>query len=112
MRLTELDAKFWKYIGDNSFETVGSLAEATSIIFLCPKCFEKNAGPVGTHSIRVDFIGRDIPDEVCMHNDQGQPVRWHASGSGLEDLTLNPSILLLKCCGWHGFVREGGIVDA
>jgi hypothetical protein len=64
---------------------------------------------VGTHRIAIDFIGRSTPDDACMHNDQGQPVRWSFQGTCLEDLTLGPSIAIIGGCAWHGFVEQGGI---
>ena len=121
MKLTDLDPRFTKWdpklkkdgtVKAAIFKHVKELKQADSVWFLCPKCFEQNKGPVGTHSIRIDFHGRNVPDEYAMHNDRKEPVRWHVSGTGLSDLTLSPSILLLGGCNWHGFVREGQIVHA
>jgi hypothetical protein len=92
-----------------TWRTVANISDADRVSFLCPKCFSENGGNVGTHGIAIDFIGRGTPDEDCVHNDQGQPVRWSFQGSGLEDLTLGPSILILHGCAWHGFVEQGGI---
>lgn len=109
MRLSDLEAQLYRYAGDKSFAPVNSVAEADSVMFLCPACFIANGGNVGTHSIRVDFRGKAVPDDVCIHNSDGTPVRWDASGTTIEDLTLGPSILLLSGCAWHGFVEQGGI---
>jgi hypothetical protein len=76
-------------------------------MFLCPACYVRNRGEVGTHSIRVEFVGRGVPDEVCIHNSEGKPVRWSVAGTTIDDLTLRPSILLLGGCCWHGFVTNG-----
>lgn len=112
MRLVDLEPKLYRYAGDKSFAKVPALADADSVMFLCPACFRKNGGAVGTHGIRIDFAGKAVPDNVCIHNSEGKPVRRAVSGTGVDDLTLSPSILLLGGCGWHGFVTSGGIVDA
>lgn len=106
--LSQLRAKLYRYAGEHTFAPVATVAEADSIMFLCPKCFETNGGEIGTHSIRVDFVGRGVPDEACIHNKEGVAVRWNiVAGSGIDDLSLTPSILLLAGCEWHGFVTDG-----
>lgn len=112
MTLLDLRPRFWRWMQKGQFQHVDSLAEADAIIFLCPACFIKNNGPVGTHSIRIDFRGRRVPDEDCMRNNQGVPVRWDVSGDGYANLTLAPSIQILSGCCWHGFVQNGQIVHA
>jgi hypothetical protein len=99
----------WGGFPVDTFSVVENIADADRVSFLCPKCFSDNGGEVGTHRIAVDFIGRGTPDDACMHNDQGQPVRWSFQGSSLEDLTLGPSIAIIGGCAWHGFVEQGGI---
>lgn len=90
------------------FHCVATVAEADSVTFLCPACFEKNGGPVGTHGIHVTF-GRDVPKEADPN------PRWNASGTTIDDLVLTPSILLNagmpadQVCHWHGFVGSSGI---
>ncbi len=86
---------------------VDKLAEAQGIMFLCPKCFEQNKGIVGTHSIQVTFDGRNVLSHEGVQNKEG-PVRWQVSGNDYNDLTIQPSILLLSGCGWHGYVTNGG----
>jgi hypothetical protein len=109
VKLTELEPHLYRYGGDKSFTSVETVAEADSVMFLCPKCFEANNGPVGTHGIRIDFAGKGVPAEVAIHNSEGQPVWWNASGNDVRDLTLTPSILLLHDCEWHGFVTNGEV---
>lgn len=86
-----------------------AFAEAQCIWFLCPACFVKNGGAVGTHSVEVGFEGRNLLDDECSHNSKGEPSRWRIeSGSSLNDLTLKPSIQLTPpCCGWHGYITNG-----
>lgn len=80
-----------------------SLREAQGVMFLCPKCFAANAGPVGTHSVICWFRDRGVPaDEPPL------PGRWDVSGDSLANLTLSPSVHLTGAgCGWHGWVRGG-----
>lgn len=86
---------------------VQTLAEAHGVAFLCPKCFTANGGPVGTHECHVDFNVPGIPSDAdTMKQRDGSPVRWAVSGTGFEDLTTQPSILLLAGCGWHGFITK------
>lgn len=87
-----------------TWRDVKTLAEATCVQFLCPLCYERNGGSVGTHGIRIDFAGRATPDEHVMHNKQGQPVRWTVGGTSLKDLVLSPSIQIEGGCNWHGYI--------
>jgi hypothetical protein len=97
------------------FHDVASVAEADQVMFLCPACFAKNGGPVGTHSVMVTFEGRDVPGVAGSRDAEGKPSRWRASGSTVDDLVLTPSILLDakrkpdEGCHWHGFVGSSGI---
>lgn len=81
-----------------------TVAEVQGVSFLCPVCFKKNGGPVGTESILCWFRGRGIPDNA----DPG-PGRWApVSGAGFGDLTLSPSVNVQNG-HWHGFVTNGEI---
>ena len=85
---------------------VETLAEADGVTFLDPGEFRKNGGPVGTGSIHIPFKGR---------GDRFQPSGWQASGTSLSDLTISPSIFVNmhgNPPGWHGWIRNGEIVDA
>jgi hypothetical protein len=111
---TQLPLMEFKYIRWGGFPTtvfrvVSDISQADRVSFLCPKCFTDNGGKIGTHRIAIDFIGRGTPDEACVHNDQGQPVRWSFSGTCLEDLALTPSIQIIGGCNWHGYVDADGI---
>ncbi len=104
--LRELDACFLHdHKPDGSSHMSPDIAGADGIMFLCPKCFAENKGPVGTHSIICWFVGR-VADDV-----NPKPGRWNPSGTGLDDLTfVGPgavSVLLTSGCGWHGFVKDG-----
>jgi Family of unknown function (DUF6527) len=110
--LRELEARFISYTpeGDRDvFTHVDSLAEAHGIHFLCPKSFAANHGPVGTHMVQVYFAGSPVPAHMGK-NKNGQTVRWYASGNGLENLSLTPSIQEEDdICKWHGFVGSSGV---
>jgi hypothetical protein len=91
---------------------VATLAEADGVEFLCPLCFAKNKGKVGTHVVICWFVGK-VPDDA----DPG-PGRWTPEGTGIDDLTLSPSVNLdihtpeyykehPKACRWHGWVKNG-----
>lgn len=106
-RLSELDARFLQIdkVDHKLMRRVEAMGDADGVIFLCPKCFADNKGPVGTHSIICWFRGR-VPDDLTP-----KPGRWNPSGTGLEDLTfVGPgacSVLLTSGCGWHGHVKDG-----
>jgi hypothetical protein len=137
MRLTELEPRFIRYIdrveprefavGDpltwrargcpserrvvtvHYTHRVEALAEAQGIEFLCPVCFAKNRGAVGTHWCEVSFEGRGVKPAQGSHTDKGLPSRWTVSGTSLANLTLMPSIKLEGGCAWHGYITNGGI---
>lgn len=98
------------------FVDVATLAEADHLMFLCPLCFGKNGGAIGTHSVMVTFAGRVVPDDAGSRSADGKPTRWTVvSGSSIDDLVLSPSILLNSSsppeqgCHWHGFVGSSGV---
>jgi hypothetical protein len=107
MKLKDLDATFLK-VSENgrTWQTGVSLAEADGVMFLCPKCFAANSGPVSTHSVICWFTGK-VPDDLSP-----KPGRWNPQGTGIDDLTfVGPgavSVQLAGGCNWHGFVKDGG----
>jgi hypothetical protein len=110
MRLRELEAEFRHSPDGQVSRPVPTLADANCIWFLCPKCFAKNKGSVGTHWICCWFRGRGVGDDWLP-----KPGRWTPSGTGLDDLTFVPppdstSVLLTSGCGAHFHIRNGEIV--
>lgn len=112
MKLAELEPQFLRYVvqpdGAIHHVYVDSLADADGVMFLCPKCFAANAGPVGTHMVLCWFEGR-VPDDA-----DPKPGRWKPAGTGVADLSFVPgqrscSVLLLGGCSWHGFVTNGEV---
>lgn len=136
MRLADLEPKFFRYdihvelvtviVGDGQtwrecgcpteevtrlreyHVDVALLTEAQGVRFLCPKCYVVNGGPVGTHCIDVSFAGRGVPAGHGTRS-HGEDRRWAASGTGLSDLTLSPSILVEGGCAWHGHLTQGAV---
>ena len=97
-KLTDLDATFVRWDGSlegNFFEQL-QIEGATGVLFYCPKC--------NNHSVLI--WDKSVPSSVGAYID-----RWTMSGTGLTDLTLNPSVNLENAnhsgCGWHGWVKNG-----
>lgn len=112
MRLRDLNAKFERIEqldGHTYFESEGvTIADADGICFLCPVCFEKNKGPIGTHSV-ICWRPR-VPQEI-----RPGPGRWEFEGTSIDDLTLragSSSIKLESGCQAHFFVTKGEIKPA
>jgi len=106
-KLKDLEAKFLTTQAPyDRFEETESLEKAQGMSFLCPKCFAKNGGPAGTHSVICWFADRGVPDSLGP-----KPGRWRPQGTGMDDLTfVGPgaaSVLLTTGCCWHGFVKNG-----
>jgi hypothetical protein len=80
-----------------------TLPDAQGVSFLCPTCFKKNNGPVGTETVLCWFKDRGVPPEVFPG-----PGRWAASGTSFADLTLSPSVNVAHE-HWHGYVENGEI---
>lgn len=138
MKLTDLNPRFIRYraevdtwkraIGDPSTwhergrptedvtgerehrDLVDSLPDAQGVMFLCPKCFRDHGNSdIGTHYVEVTFEGRGVrPDHGC-HDSDGRPTRWQVAGSSLEDLSTQPSVLVVGGCGWHGYITNGEV---
>lgn len=104
--LTDLEARLI-VATERGSRDAKSFAEAEGVRFLCPLCFTKNGGKIGTHL--VICWSRKAPE-----GQEPGPGRWSLHGSGIEDLTLHGdpvggarSIQLLGGCAWHGFVNNG-----
>lgn len=92
VKLTELDAEITSVSGRPQ--------ENDCLLFICPTCRDG-------HGIMVSFIGPSLYPSGAM---------WEKSGSGLEDLTISPSINCdypledgSRPCRFHGFVRDGWV---
>jgi hypothetical protein len=105
-KLANLDAHFIRIMvhgvcdpePDHYYEQVYNIADAQCVVFQCPQCLNTDG-----HYVQCWFRERGVPD------DETPGGRWIASGTGLSDLTLTPSVHLSGPggCGWHGFVTDG-----
>lgn len=112
MRLTDLQP-IWLAAprrdedGHEIWPTLTSKDGAHGIEFLCPACFTKNNGPVGTHAIICW-------DPSISQDHHPKPGRWQLVGTSFDDLTLvagSSSISLPTAdCKAHFFIRNGDIV--
>ncbi len=108
IKLTELEPSFMHRETATSWRYVNTIGEANGIKFLCPKCFEANNGPIGTHSIICW-------DPTVPQDTRPTPGRWSLVGTNFDDLTLkagSSSIALDGGCAWHGYVTNGMVRDA
>jgi hypothetical protein len=111
--LSSLRGKLIALIEPDHWRVVTTLDEAQGVQFLCPLCYTRNAGPVGTHSIICWSRSRGVPDDQ-----DPLPGRWTLSGSGVHDLHLDGdpvggarSIQLTGGCAWHGFINHGRVEE-
>ena len=112
MKLIDLEPEFTTIAAENG-KLVRRLDEtdinvADGIMFLCPKCFQQNSGPVGTHMV-LCWRPR-VSQEITPG-----PGRWEFEGTGFNDLTLvagSSSVLLQGGCQAHFFIRNGEIIMA
>jgi hypothetical protein len=104
--LRDLEARLIEATEQGS-RPVETVSEAQGVRFLCPLCYTKNGGSIGTHS--VICWSRQVDDDK-----EPGPGRWSLHGNTIDDLTLHGdpvggarSIQLLGGCGWHGYVNSG-----
>lgn len=119
MKLRDLEARLLRVAHEPS-ERLGThftflpcerVEQAQGVDFLCPACFAKNGGSIGTHHVRVWFDGCGVDPAF-----RPEP-RWRASGTTLDDLSVEPSIAINTSlppqvderfvCRWHGWVKNG-----
>jgi hypothetical protein len=114
VRFLDLEPRFIRSMSsDGTLRMVDRIDDAQGVVFLCPKCFEKNRGPEGTHRIVCWSRSRGVPDHVPPG-----PGRWRLDGHNLGDLSLNAddpspdrSVKLSGGCGWHGFITHGVVTS-
>lgn len=110
MKLTDLEPEFIRLTdpAGGSWRTDVTFADCDGLMFLCPKCWTANNGPIGTHA--VICWKPHVPQTISP-----KPGRWAHLGTGLHDITLvagSSSIQLIGGCNWHGFIRNGEAVGA
>lgn len=105
MYLWELEPKFLRMVDERTWDTLAPMEGCDGIEFLCPKCFEANKGPVGTHMIIC------WKPHVAAHI-YPAPGRWDIRGTSIDDLSLvagSSSVSLQGGCNAHFFVENGVI---
>ncbi len=107
LALQDLEPSFLKIEEANRYRMTQDPIGADGIDFLCPLCYERNGGPVGTHHVICwrPHVSPDISPK---------PGRWEFVGSGFHDLTLvagSSSILLMGGCGAHFWIRQGRVTS-
>jgi hypothetical protein len=115
MKLRDLDATFCMNANPatGGYSETQDIAHAQGVLFQCPACAQgkelvdadHGRAAVGAHYVLCWFKGC-VPDSMYPG-----PGRWTPSGTGIDDLTLNPSVNLDvkpdSGCKWHGWVRNG-----
>lgn len=108
MKLTDLEPRLMKLnTEDHSLHEVSSVADANALEFLCPLCFQKNNGAVGTHAY--------VLYTPSVDQKFGGKGRWNFVGTSVNDLSLvntPSSILNLSGCKAHFFITKGEIIMA
>jgi hypothetical protein len=108
VKLSQLEPQFLKITSPSRYSLHDDIASADGIEFLCPVCFEKNFGRIGTHMVLC--WQPHVPQTV-----KPGPGRWNFEGTGYADLTLvagSSSVQLMGGCNAHFWVRGGEIVLA
>jgi hypothetical protein len=109
MRLLDLEPAFVKCESELMSRDVQSIQEADGVRFLCPVCWEKNKGPIGTHAVIC------WKPTVPLSRPPG-PGRWGLEGTGLHDLTLvaqQSSVLIKEPDGTmhlHCHIQDGEVI--
>lgn len=55
----------------------------------------------------------DRSQKIAVHF-KGSKVNWEITGDTFENLTVSPSInfVVPNICSWHGWIRNGEIINA
>lgn len=86
---------------------------------LSPRFLDEHQGPRGAGVSFKCPCGsgheRFVPFDIALDGTRiGYADRgWKRSGDTVETITLEPSIWFKSgCCNWHGFIRNGEIINA
>jgi len=90
MKLIELDPRWTAAEADR---------KGQGIVFLCPKCKNHFLGVFFQNPIdgKAPFVGAGKTNEN----------NWSRTGDTFETISITPSIKVVGCCEWHGFVTNG-----
>lgn len=105
MKLTELDPWFFGAGGHGIMNKDGTPVPERKGVGLGFKC------PCGCESMCAVHFANPLDGGPAT----GVP-QWRRTGETFENITLEPSIQRVKVngqgCGWHGWIRNGEIVNA
>src|ERR1019366_615856 len=85
---------------------VETLAEAQGVVLFCPCAFNKVEG---AHGLMVPFTNAPEHNFGVVARDKITRPKWTATGTGLHDLTLNPSVDVGTPSCWHGWIHGGEV---
>jgi len=119
VKLRDLNGRLIKFSLTQTVRLDDKVEGAQGVMFQCPRCAqgkeiaeeEGRRFVRGAHYIRI-FFSNPRGTEVAPPEVDNNP-RWEMSGTGIDDLTLQPSINLdlpengPNSCKWHGWVKNG-----
>lgn len=110
------DAKFIGEIEESkSYRYLDGIEGAQGLFLWCPCGYGKAEFPLDggrPHGLLLPFRnprGAPVPPDSFNRQQDGRTPRWEMSGSGLHDLTLQPSVATGKPECWHGYITAGAI---
>jgi D-serine dehydratase len=115
MKLTNpwFEAEFYGKAHGVAFTRQGPSIEGAQGLFLwCPCGYGRPDG--AAHGLIVPFANpRNAPQLPPVHGPQArdgsQRPRWTMTGTGLDDLTLTPSVDVGEPSCWHGYIAAGEV---
>ncbi len=107
MKLTDLNPRWVNADGEGVFSAkTGEPVPASQGVGMSFDC------PCGNCADRKYL---DFENPISGEPSSRPEHAWRREGETFETLTLSPSILFRSdwgACGWHGFIRDGQIIDA
>lgn len=95
---------------------VDTLDGADGVLFWCPCGYGKTEYPLDgarPHAVMVNFANprgcAPAPPDAGSRSRGGGPSRWTMSGTGLHDLTIQPSVAVGTPECWHGWITNGDV---
>lgn len=107
------EAEFYGNATDKSLRRQGAQIEgAQGLVMYCPCAYGRE--DARAHGLIVPFANpRNAPALPADHGPTRRHsdvhTRWEMSGSGLDDLTLSPSIDVGEPSCWHGYIKNGEV---
>lgn len=120
MRLTDpwFGAEFYGEVGADGHRGLPSIEGAQGLFLWCPCGYGKAQYPLGgerPHGVMVPFSNpRNAPalppdHGPCSSQDPNHHPRWSMTGTGLDDLSTQPSVAVGKPQCWHGYITNGEV---